>query len=171
MPTIPLPEDAAAAPAFCPSCRGVIPFRRAHGGSRALCTRCGTAWRRFDPGASARWNAARYLSYGAAAGMIASLQAAGAAALKLPMTWEEGITASALLVLAASCLARSAALWGRASSYERLQECEWAELERRLCPGMLRSDVHQELARRGWRPGKIRAALDAHRPDDRFRAA
>lgn len=132
------------------------------------CSRCGTLFRPADPGAPERARARRYLVYGAAAGLLVSLLMAAAAMVgadhPLAAGWPPRAACLALPVLALGCLLRSAALFHRAARYERLAPHEWAEVQRGLYVGMVRSDVEEELFRRGWRPGKVRFALDSLRP-------
>ena len=69
-----------------------------------------------------------------------------------------------LAILCAACIARSAWFALRSVDFARLAPCEMRELDRRLCLGMIRSDVVDDLSRRGWSIGKIRTALAALRP-------
>jgi hypothetical protein len=159
------PPEAAAA-AYCSVCRGVLPFDADT--RRPACRRCGTVFRAVDPGAPVRRRARRYLLYGASAGLAVSLLAAGTALVgsdhPLARAWPALLALATLPFLSLGCLVRSAILWDRAGRYERLAPHEWEEVQRRLYVGMIRSDVEQELSRRGWRPGKIRFALDSLRP-------
>jgi hypothetical protein len=161
---------AAVQPAaYCSVCRGVLPFGSdARRPARRSCLRCGTVFRETDPGAAGRRRARRYLLYGASSGLAGSLLAAGTAMVgashPLSGAWPQRIALVILPVLALGCLVRSAALWQAAARYERLAPHEWAEVQRRLYVGMIRSDVEEELSRRGWRPGKIRFALESLRP-------
>src|SRR5262249_16414843 len=133
---------------------------------RFRCGRCGTVQRPADPGGAVRLGAVRYVIYAAASGM-------GSAAIALAMA-ELGdhplggpgvvLSAWALAALGAGCPARPALVGMRASDVERLVAWERGDLQRTLCPGMIRSDVVDALARRGWTIGKIRAVLGAFKP-------
>jgi len=105
----------------------------------------------------------RYLIYAAFAGLVASGSVLEYAILdpqQLPPTW----TLAALVLLSLGCAGRSAFLALRSGDYERLTPWERQDLDRRLCLGMIRSDVVDDLAGRGWRIGKIRTALESLRP-------
>jgi hypothetical protein len=119
-------------------------------------------FRRRDPGAPERFRAVRYLIYGIVAGILTLLVGGG---VRGGAWWLAGeipwaATVCVLLALAAGCLARSALLWTSAGRYEPLAAYEWDEVARRLCVGMIRSEVEEELWRRGWRPGKVRSILE-----------
>ncbi|MGH9870438.1 MAG: hypothetical protein ACREAA_20070 [Candidatus Polarisedimenticolia bacterium] len=162
--------------AYCSICRGVLPFETCgRHSSRERCSRCGTEFRRCHPGAPDRRRAARYLLYGSVAGLLTVVVAVGGGKLA---PWLSGDvpwagTVCLLLALGAGCLARSALALSSASRYEPLAPHEWDEVSRRLCAGMIRSEVEDELWRRGWRPGKVRTILDGLSPipKSRFRPA
>ena len=138
--------------AFCSKCRGVLPFDAA--GTRLVCSRCGTVHRQVDPGAAARRRSARYAIYAVICGVLLTLMALGMAALGAdhPLVTGRGLfMAVCLSAVAVGCAARSASLRWDASGFEKLEPHELADLPRRLCPGMIRSDVVDELSRRGWR--------------------
>src|SRR5262245_37746295 len=68
---VPMPaanQDQSELLAYCASCRGVLPFDVS--GSRLACRRCGTLYRRTDPGAAIRRRAVRYFLYSLAAGLL-----------------------------------------------------------------------------------------------------
>lgn len=73
----------------------------------------------------------------------------------------------ALVALSVVCLAGSIRMGLHATDFASLTSWERSDLDRRLCPGMIRSDVVDELARRGWPIGKIRTALGALKPAGR----
>lgn len=161
-------RESAERLAYCPSCRGVLPFQQAEAelrlsfGSVHLaagrrsglrCGRCGLVCRPTDPGAAVRRRAVRYLAYAGTAGMSASVIAWGAS---VPA---HTILAWAMAALCVSCLVRSAVLGLASAEFESLSPVEVREMLRALCPGMIRSDVVDELSRRGWRIGKIRSFL------------
>jgi len=112
----------------------------------------------------------RYAIYAAASGALLLLMTLGVAALGADhplVTRRDLFLAACLGGMALACAARSVVLSWDASGFERLEPHEVADLPRRLCPGMIRSDVVDELSRRGWRAGKIRTVLMslAPRPD------
>lgn len=154
--------------AFCSLCRGVLPFEQDARGGRVRCTRCGTEFVRGNPSDPDRRCALRYLAYGSVAGLALSLHAAARMALGPEHPLLAGpvhAAAPALLAaLAAGCMGRAAMLALLPARYERLAPHEWDEIARRLCPGMIRSDVERELAMRGWGSAKIRTVLGAMRP-------
>jgi len=162
-------ERGSATPtlAYCSVCRGVLPFGPCgrHAG-RERCSRCGTEFRRCHPGAPEKRRAARYLLYGVVAGLLALGVAGGVQGaeswLSNDVPW--AATVCLLLATAGGCLARSALLWSSAGRYEPLASHEWEEVSRRLCVGMIRAEVEDELWRRGWRPGKVRFILDGLHP-------
>ena len=152
--------------AFCSQCKGVLPFAQVRR-ARLECQRCGTLYRRSDPGGAGRRSALRYFIYSCAAGLMASISAAAAAALgpEHPMMAPQRTLFTWVLVaLSVGCLARAIGLRLHAADFESLTSWEVNDLNRRLCPGMIRSDVVDEMARRGWRIGKIRTALEALKP-------
>ncbi len=158
----------AAHLAFCSTCRGVLPFDAARKG--LVCRRCQTLHRKVDPGAATRRRSARYAIYAAVCGALLSLMMLGAAALGTdhPLVTRQNLFMAVCLGgIAVGCAARSAALRWDTSGFERLEPHELADLPKRLCPGMIRADVVDELSRRGWRAGKIRTVLMslAPRPD------
>jgi len=158
----------AAHLAFCSTCRGVLPFDAAREG--LVCRRCQTVHRMVDPGALSRRRSARYAIYAAVCGTLLILMALGVAALGADhplVTRQDLFMAVCLGGIAMGCAARSAALRWDSAGFERLEPHELADLRRRLCPGMIRTDVVDELSRRGWRAGKIRTVLMslAPRPD------
>jgi len=171
MDTLTVTRREAVSPAYCSCCRGVLPFRTARQGAFARetleCTRCGTLFRRFDPAAEGRRRALRYLVYAGMSGMILAALALGFAALgpaSSPVSTADTIAMWLLGGLTVGCIARSFKLMMTASDYESLEPYEVRELDRRLCPGMIREDVVAELSRIGWRPAKIRAVIAGMRP-------
>ena len=72
-----------------------------------------------------------------------------------------GLLAGLLSLL---CLAHAIRLHLGASRFESLNGSESKDLERWLCPGMIRSDIVNELSRHGWRIGKIRSVLSGLSP-------
>ena len=105
----------------------------------------------------------RYLVYSGFSGLAASGAALEYAVLdpeRLPSGW----MLAALVLLSLGCAGRSAWLALHSGDYERLTPWERQDLDRRLCPGMIRSDVVDDLAGRGWRIGKIRTVLESFRP-------
>ncbi len=156
------------AAAFCSVCRGVLPFEQDAGAGRVRCTRCGTLFVRGNPPDPDRRRALRYLAYGSLAGLTLSLHAAARMSLgpEHPLlTGAVHAAAPALLaILAAGCVGRAAMLALLPARFERLAPHEWDEIARRLCPGMIRSDVERELSLRGWGSAKIRTVLGALRP-------
>jgi hypothetical protein len=152
--------------AYCTWCLGVVPFGQVR--KRLICRRCGRVYRRIDPGASGRRRALRYMLYAAVSGAMPAASLAAAAALgpdhPLPAPREIATVVLAALVSLA-CLAHAIRLRLGASRFVSLAAWEIQDLERRLCPGMVRSDVIDELSRRGWTIGKIRSVLDGLRPD------
>ena len=167
--------------AFCATCEGVlefheIPYKASFRiGALALaivreggleCHRCGTAYAPVDPAAGDRRGALRHLLYaGVSIGAALSLDMADAVFDGGRHTaWGETAAGGALGLLSLVCLFRSLWLWTASARYERLNSWEVKELGRRLCPGMVRSDVVDELASRGWRIGKIRSVLESLKP-------
>ncbi len=157
--------------AFCGTCEGVLPFRkvqfRAAGGvlpglrhPGLMCTRCHGLYACVDPATEGRRRAWRYLLYAAAAA-VALVLGAVTSSLGSPAPGQTARMAAfglaALLTL--TCLGRGLWLAARTSRFESLESYEEEDLQRRLCPGMLRTEVIEELSRRGWRPGKIRSVL------------
>jgi hypothetical protein len=110
----------------------------------------------------------RYLIYAAASGSIpaALLFAAAALGADHPLIAPGEIALAAVSgLIGAACAGHAIRLRLGASRFESLAAWEIQDLQRSLCPGMIRSDVVDELSRRGWRIGKIRSVLDALRPD------
>lgn len=161
--------------AFCSVCRGILPFDEVRppsgilssGSSLYECRRCRTTFRLVDPRRAALAAGLRYLVYGAGSGLVLALYGAGLAALgpehPLAGGWH-AVSALVAGIVTFGCLARSLALFAASRRYERLESYEAADLARRLCLGMIRSDVVRELGLKGWRPGKIRSVLGALRP-------
>ena len=156
--------------AYCSICRGVLSFGEVRYRRVALprtgftCERCGTLHHRDDRAGSIRSEALRFLIYACTAGAAASLGAAiGTRGTALGRTTGE-LLLWGLLALCVVCLGRAVFLGLRAADFERLTPVERLDLDRSLCPGMIRSDVVDELARRGWSIGKIRTALGELKP-------
>jgi len=124
------------------------------------CERCGTVHHRDDRAGAIRREALRYLIYTCGAGLAASL----GAALDITHPLGGDLCLWMLLALCVACLTRAVYLGLRAADFERLSACERSALDRSLCEGMIRSDVVDELARRGWSIGKIRTALGELKP-------
>src|SRR5678815_2607810 len=159
--------------AYCSVCRGVLSFGRAPRTPGWLrrsifeCERCGTLHRLSDPARAIRRRALRYLIYSGASGMMASFAAASSASLGAdhpPLIPQEALITWLLVGLTLGCLLRAAALGLHAADFERLAPWERQELDRRLCQGMIRSDVVDDLTARGWTIGKIRTALASLKP-------
>ena len=153
---------------YCTSCRGVLPFTWS--GRRLACTRCDTLFRRSDPGAAMRHQASRFLLYAVASGILPVLVGLSVAALGAshPLVTGREMTVSALVgLLALLCAGNAARLGLAASRFESLNPAESKDLERWLCPGMLRSDIVDELSRHGWRIEKIRTVLSRVSPVSR----
>ena len=162
----PVRQSTQPSLAYCTWCLGVVPFGQVR--KRLICRRCGRVYRRIDPGASGRRRALRYLIYAAVSGTtpVVFLVAAAALGPDHPMPAPREIATVALAALVSlTCLAHAIRLRLGASRFERLAAWEIHDLERRLCPGMIRSDVIDELSARGWTIGKIRTVLDGLRPD------
>lgn len=154
--------------AYCASCLGVLPFERT--GGRLGCLRCGTLYRRWDPGAAMRRRASRYFFYSLASGLLPAAIVVGVAAVGAShplVTMREAVTGTLAGLLAICCLAHAIRLRLGASRFESLNRSETKDLERWLCPGMIRSDIVDELSRHGWRIGKIRSVLSALSPVSR----
>lgn len=154
--------------AYCASCRGVLPFART--GGRLACGRCGILYRRSDPGASIRRRASRYFLYCLASGLLPAgiVVAVAAVGASHPLvTMREVVTGTLSGLLALICLAHAIRLRLGASQFESLNRSEAKDLERWLCPGMIRSDIVDELSRHGWRIGKIRSVLSGLSPVSR----
>jgi hypothetical protein len=175
MSTLSTPRVASRL-AFCIRCEGVIPFREVHfraagpvlPGPRhtgLICTRCRSLFTQVDPAAAGRHRAWRYIFYaaGAAAAMVlgAVTSSMGSASQGLAAVQAAAFGLAVLLTL--TCLGRGLWLAAQASRFETLEPYEVEDLDRRLCPGMLRSEVIDDLSRRGWRPGKIRSVLSGLR--------
>jgi hypothetical protein len=179
------PQAAAERLAYCCICRGVLPFDEARClvplrlgmltlGSlprRGLrCRRCRREFHAVDLAATGRRRAARYGLYAALGGVPALLVGGAAAALgpDYPLlTWRDAGAAWLLGVLALACLARCIVLGLEAARYQRVEASALLELDRSLCPGMIRSDVVDALARRGYSPGQIRSVIERLRPASR----
>jgi hypothetical protein len=162
--------------AYCSVCRGVLPFDdvRIRMGPIRLrrfeCERCRTVHRLDDPGAAVKRRTLRYLIYAGTAGMTAAAVGTALAALgnghPLITTRLLG-TAWGMTAMSLGCAARAGWLALGAEDFGRLTPVEREDLHRRLCPGMIRSDVVDVLARRGWSIGKIRTALGSLKPTSR----
>ena len=169
-------QQAGERVAFCSSCRGVVPVAQVRqrttvrlGGVpiarvrrlRLRCGRCGTLYGHLDPAAAGRHRALRYFLYACASGLMASLLAATASP---PFPLRETLLAWLLFGICLGCLLRAIGLRLQAADFQSLTPWEVDDLGRHLCPGMIRSDVVDELARHGWPIGKIRTALSSLRP-------
>ncbi|HET9480420.1 MAG TPA: hypothetical protein VFP98_01565 [Candidatus Polarisedimenticolia bacterium] len=183
------PQEALERLAYCPDCRGVLPFAEvrvpirsrvrlagsisltgASGRTGLRCGRCATVFLRVDPGPALRARALRYLIYASACGAMLAMMGFAVAALAGTGPFAEGGIAGAGWLMGAllvACLARAWSLHCEATRYESLEPFELVELGRRLCPGMIRSDVFDVLSRSGWRPGKIRTVVSTLRPASR----
>jgi hypothetical protein len=159
-------EDMPPDLGYCTWCLGVVPFGQVR--KRLVCRRCGRTYRRIDPGASERRRALRYLIYSAVSCSMPAALALAAVALdgRHPLFSPRVIAqAAAAGLIGLCCAARAIRLHLHASSFESLTLWERRDLQRSLCPGMVRSDVVDALSRRGWRIGKIRSVLGALGPD------
>ena len=114
-----------------------------------------------------RRRAARYLLYAVASGVlpVSLLAAVMADGGSHPLvTTREILYGLVSGLVALGCLARAAGLGLTAAGFESLNRSESQDLERWLCPGMIRSDIVDELSRHGWRIGKIRSVLSGLTP-------
>jgi len=154
--------------AYCSSCRGVTPMTPS--GRQVSCPRCGMLYRRSDPGAAIRRQASRYLLYGLLTATLPAgvVVAVGAVGVSHPLVTVRELVLGALSgLLALLCVAHAIRLRLSASHFESLNRSEAEDLERWLCPGMIRSDIVDELSRHGWRIGKIRSVLSGLSPVSR----
>ncbi|HET6374375.1 MAG TPA: hypothetical protein VFG76_13790 [Candidatus Polarisedimenticolia bacterium] len=172
-------KTAAERLAFCWRCGGILPFHEVrHRGRMAVgpltlagppraafsCTRCGTLHTRADAAASGKRAVARHLAYASLCGMTLAAFIFVSGTARAPYEHPGGIAAMFLVPLAFLCLGRGLVLHVRAGAFEKLESHEIEELQRWLCPGMIRSDVFEVLSRHGWRAAKIRSVLGALRP-------
>lgn len=169
--TVPMSVSKSHQPeplAYCVTCLGVLPFD--HSAGRLACRRCGTLYRRCDPGASMRRRSMRYFSYGLASGILPAgiIVAATALGPSHPLVTTREIVFGVLSgLMTVLCLAHAIRLRLSASTFESLNRAESKDLERWLCAGMVRSDIVDELSRHGWRIGKIRSVLSGLKPVSR----